>query len=62
MQCYTTENLVREDLILHRSSTKGCTESMKDTFVMSVLSKFLVQLKFEGVCKKMQYLDDFLTF
>ena len=40
MQCYTIENLVKEDFALHRSSAEGCTESIKDKSLTSVLFKF----------------------
>ena len=40
MQCYATESIVKKDLTLHRSSTKKCTEIMKDKFLTSVLFKF----------------------
>ena len=40
MQCCATENLVKEDFTLHRSSTKRCTESMKDKFLTSVIFGF----------------------
>ena len=61
MRYYATLNLVKEDLTLHKSSTKRCTESMKDTFLTSVLFKFSYNLNLKG-STVMQYLDDFLAF
>ena len=54
MQCYTIENLVKEDFALHRSSAEGCTESIKDKSLTSVLQIW------RGLAE-MQYLGDFLT-
>ena len=62
MQCYTIENLVKEDFTFHRSSTKRCTDCMKDKFLMSVLFKFSCNLNLKGSTKNAKYLDDFLTF
>ena len=61
MRCYATENLVKEDFTLHKSSIKRCTESMKDTFLTSVLFKFSYNSNLKG-STVMQYLDDFLAF
>ena len=61
MQCYKTENLVKEGFTLHRSSTKRYTENMKDKFLTSVLFKFSYNSNLTGL-QKMQNLNDFLTF
>ena len=53
MQCYATENHVKQDFTLHRLSTKRCIESMKDKFLA---------FKFERVYKKSKNLDDLLIF
>ena len=63
MQCYATENLVKEKFSLDISSMKRCTESMKDKFLKDKFSfQVLVQLKFEVQRQKMQNLVDILTF
>ena len=51
MQCYATENLVKEDFTLHKSSTKICTESMKEKFLTSVLFKFSYNTNSKGIQK-----------
>ena len=51
MQCCATENLVKEDFTSHTSTTKRCTESMKDKFLTTVLSKFSYKSNLKGSTK-----------
>ena len=62
MQCYATENHVKQDFTLHRSTTKRCTESMKDKFLASVLFKLLGDSNLKGSTKNSKNLDDLLIF
>ena len=51
MQCYVTKILVKEDVTLHRTSRKRCTESMEDKFLTSIFFKFWYNLNLKDSTK-----------